>query len=62
MVFITRQNTSVTGVAENTPAGQLFTITSSLLMKTRNIPAHCVIIKPHRKVLLHNINSQYMKG
>ena len=63
-VFTTTRSSSthVPSVAENTPERVVCTVILSLLMKTRNIPAHCVIIKPHRKVLLHYINSQYMKG
>ena len=61
MVFITILNTSVSSVAENIPAGQLCTLTSSLLMKIRNISAHCVIIKLQGRVILYNINCQSMK-
>ena len=61
IVFMKKSNTSVTSVAENTPAMELCTITLSLLMKTGNIPAHCVIIKLERRVILHNISSLSMK-
>ena len=52
---------SVIIVAENTPAGQQCIITSSLLMKTRNISVHCVTIKLQRWAILHDINIQSMK-
>ena len=60
-VFITISNTSVTSVAENTPAREVCTNTSSLLMRTRNIPAHYVIIKLQQVAALHNINRQSMR-
>ena len=50
-MFTTSSNTSVTSAAENTPAMLVCTLTSSLLMKTRNTPAHCVIIKLQWRVL-----------
>ena len=40
---------------------ELCTITSSLLMKTRNISVHYVIIKLQRWAILHDINIQSMK-
>ena len=46
-MFITKSSKSVSSVAENTPAQDLCTLTSSLLMKIRNIPAHFVTIKSH---------------
>ena len=61
MVFITKSSTSVTSVAENTPAMEHCTLTSSLLMKTRNIPAHIVIIKLPGRIILYNTNSHSTK-
>ena len=60
-MFITKSNTSVTCVTNNTPARELCTSIKSLLMKTRNIHALCVVIKLQGREVLHNINSQSMK-
>ena len=61
MVFIETLGTIVTNVAENIQTDPTCTDTSGLLMKTRNIPALRVIIKLHGRIILLNINSQYMK-
>ena len=58
---INMSSTSVISVAENTPASKVCTLTSSLLMRTRNIPAHCVIIKLQQVAVLQDINSQHMR-
>ena len=58
---MTIRNTIVTSVAENTPAREVCTNTSSLLMRTRSIPVQYVIIKLLIKVILQDTKSQSMK-
>ena len=60
-MFIRNSSTNVTSVTENTPASPTCTITSSLLMRTRSIPAQYVIIKLLIKVILQDTKSQSMK-